>query len=139
MENYLKEEKSKMLELVAWRFARMMRYKDVEDLRNHSVGVITDLNTGDSEVCFQGEEHKRLFGEFRPFHSPKDVEEHFNGKNIILPQFEEGFFRLLDCNWLIQQFKEAYDEISKYDSDRPSFKEVLKHLGSVLLKTKLHK
>ena len=39
---------------------------------------------------------------------------------------------------LIQQFKEAYDEISKYDSDRPSFKEVLKHLGSVLLKTKLH-
>lgn len=107
MEKYLKEEKSKMLELIAWRFARMMRYKDVEDLRNHSVGIITDLNSGDSEVCFQGEEHKRLFGEFRPFHGPKDVEEHFNGKNIILPQFEEGFFRLLDCHWLIQQFEEG--------------------------------
>lgn len=39
---------------------------------------------------------------------------------------------------LIQQFHEAYVEISKYDSQRPKFDEVLKHLGSVLLKTKLH-
>ena len=39
---------------------------------------------------------------------------------------------------LIRQFKEAYDEISKYDSQRPSFEEVLKHISSVLLKTKLH-
>lgn len=39
---------------------------------------------------------------------------------------------------LIQQFREAYDEISKYDIHRPSFDEVFKHLSSVLLKTKLH-
>ena len=39
---------------------------------------------------------------------------------------------------LIRQFKEAYDEISKYDDQRPPFEEVLKHLSSVLLKTKLH-
>lgn len=39
---------------------------------------------------------------------------------------------------LIQQFRLAYEEISKYDLQRPLFEEVLKHLCSVLLKTKLH-
>lgn len=39
---------------------------------------------------------------------------------------------------LISQFKEAYEEITKYDNERPSFNEVVKHLCSVLLKTKLH-
>lgn len=39
---------------------------------------------------------------------------------------------------LIQSFHNAYDEISKYDTQRPSFDEVVKHLSSVLLKTKMH-
>lgn len=39
---------------------------------------------------------------------------------------------------LIEQFKEAYDEISKYDKNRPPFSEVTKFLGTVLLRTNLH-
>jgi len=39
---------------------------------------------------------------------------------------------------LLLLFKDAYNEISKYDDERPSFDEVVKHLSSVLLKTKLH-
>ena len=39
---------------------------------------------------------------------------------------------------LIEKFKEAYDEISKYDKKRPPFSEVIKNLGTVLLKTNLH-
>ncbi len=39
---------------------------------------------------------------------------------------------------LINDFKGAYEEITKYDAQRPSFEEVVKHLNTVLLKTKLH-
>lgn len=39
---------------------------------------------------------------------------------------------------LVKRFQEAYNEITKYDSNRPPFEEVLKHISSVLLKTKLH-
>ena len=39
---------------------------------------------------------------------------------------------------LLKQFYEAYKEISKYDVNRPSFDDVKKHLGTVLLKTKIH-
>ena len=39
---------------------------------------------------------------------------------------------------LINDFKGAYEEITKYDEQRPSFEEVVKHLNTVLLKTKLH-
>jgi len=39
---------------------------------------------------------------------------------------------------LIDNFRKAYDEITKYDKQRPSFEEVVAHLNTVLLRTKLH-
>lgn len=39
---------------------------------------------------------------------------------------------------LLDEFNKAYNEITKYDIQRPSFEEVCKHLNVVLLKTKLH-
>ncbi len=39
---------------------------------------------------------------------------------------------------LIDEFRKAYEEISKYDKQRPTFEEVKKHLNFVILKTKLH-
>ncbi len=39
---------------------------------------------------------------------------------------------------LIDEFRKAYEEISKYDKQRPTFEEVQKHLNFVILKTKLH-
>ncbi len=39
---------------------------------------------------------------------------------------------------LFSKFEEAYKEISKYDENRPSFAEVKKYLGKVLLNTELH-
>lgn len=44
----------------------------------------------------------------------------------------------LGKQYLLDAFLNAYNEITKYDMNRPSFEEVCKHLNAVLLKTKLH-
>ena len=38
----------------------------------------------------------------------------------------------------MNNFKRAYDEITKFDPNAPSFSEVCLHLNSILLKTKMH-
>lgn len=39
---------------------------------------------------------------------------------------------------LLNDFKEAYHSITKFDNERPSFEKVVDHLNTVILKTKLH-
>ena len=51
---------------------------------------------------------------------------------INLQDGDPGKIKLLD------EFRKAYEEISRYDKQRPTFEEVRKHLNFVILKTKLH-
>lgn len=51
---------------------------------------------------------------------------------INLQDGDPGKIKLLD------EFQKAYEEISRFDKQRPTFEEVRKHLNFVILKTKLH-